>query len=194
MFVLLTFDLKSYWQPLLILLVIPFGAIGAIAGHALQGMPLTLFSMYGLIGLTGIVVNDSIVLVDFINARLRAGAPIDQAILDAGTRRFRPVMLTTITTVGGLLPILLETSLQAQILIPMATSIAFGEIFATIVVLILVPVGYSLGNQWIPYHSPWEDEPTMLSTTATVIDGTVIDGTGTLPSPPSVLTADRRGM
>lgn len=117
MFVLLSFELKSYWQPLLILMVIPFGVIGAIAGHALLGMPLTMFSMFGLVGLTGIVVNDLIVLVDFINAKLRRELPIEQALQNAGTRRFRPVMLTTVTTVGGLLPILLETSLQAQILI-----------------------------------------------------------------------------
>lgn len=159
MFVLLSFELKSYWQPLLILIAIPFGIIGAVGGHALLGLPLTMFSMFGLVGLTGIVVNDSIVLVDFINARLRAGLPIEQALLEAGTRRFRPVMLTTVTTVGGLLPILLETSLQAQILIPMATSIAFGEIFATVVVLLLVPTGYSIGHQFFPAETPELDVP-----------------------------------
>lgn len=171
MFVLLSFELKSYWQPLLILLVIPFGAIGAIAGHALLGLPLTMFSMFGLVGLTGIVVNDSIVLVDFINARLRDGMPINQAIFEAGTRRFRPVMLTTITTVGGLMPILLETSLQAQILIPMATSIAFGEIFATVVVLILVPVGYSLGNQCFPFVVENNEILPPISNLETIISG-----------------------
>ncbi len=144
MFLLLTFEFKSYFQPLLILMIVPFGVIGAIAGHALLGMPLTMFSMFGLVALSGIVVNDSIVLVDFINSRMRDGLPIDEALMDAGSRRFRPVLLTTVTTVGGLMPILLETSLQAQILIPMATSIAFGEIFATVLVLYQVPVGYSL--------------------------------------------------
>ena len=144
MFVLLAFEFKSYFQPLLILLIIPFGTIGAVVGHAVQGMPLTMFSMFGIVALTGIVLNDSIVLVDFINARLRSGMSIDTALRDAGRRRFRPVMLTTVTTIAGLLPILTETSLQAQILIPMATSIAFGEMFATLLVVFLVPVAYSL--------------------------------------------------
>ncbi len=169
MFVLLSFELKSYWQPLLILIVIPFGAIGAIGGHALLGLPLTMFSLFGLVGLTGIVVNDSIVLVDFINARMRAGIPVREAIFEAGIRRFRPVMLTTVTTVGGLMPILLETSLQAQILIPMATSIAFGEIFATIVVLILVPVGYSIGNELFPLIVPENSILPPLSNLETII-------------------------
>jgi multidrug efflux pump subunit AcrB len=93
------------------------------------------------------VVNDSIVLIDFINARVREGMPIGEALEESGARRFRPVMLTTITTIGGLIPILMETSIQAQILIPMATSIAFGELFATLIVLYIVPVTYSL------YHS-----------------------------------------
>jgi HAE1 family hydrophobic/amphiphilic exporter-1 len=144
MFVLLAFEFKSYFQPLLILLIIPFGTIGAVVGHAVQGIPLTMFSMFGIVALTGIVLNDSIVLIDFINARLRSGMSIDTALRDAGRRRFRPVMLTTVTTIAGLLPILTETSLQAQILIPMATSIAFGEMFATLLVVFLVPVAYSL--------------------------------------------------
>ncbi|MEO1528366.1 MAG: efflux RND transporter permease subunit [Planctomycetota bacterium] len=144
MFVLLAIEFKSAIQPILVMLIIPFGALGAVVGHMIMDMPLTLFSFYGIIALTGIVVNDSIVLIDFINSRVRAGMPIGQALTESGTRRFRPVLLTTITTIGGLIPILLETSIQAQILIPMATSIAFGEFFATIVVLYLVPVSYSL--------------------------------------------------
>ena len=144
MFVLLSFQFKSYFQPFLILLIIPFGVIGAIAGHAIIGLPLTLFSLFGMVALTGVVVNDSIVLVDFINARVRAGMPVRDALAEAGSRRFRPVLLTTVTTVVGLTPILLETSAQAQLLIPMATSIAFGEILGTLLVLYLVPVFYSL--------------------------------------------------
>ena len=144
MYVLLAFEFKSYVQPLLILAIIPFGMIGAVFGHGLLGMPLTIFSMFGLVALTGIVINDSIVLVDFINHRCADGLPVRQAIVEAGCRRLRPVMLTTVTTVGGLTPILLEKSFQAQFLIPMATSIAFGEIFATVLVLYLVPVLYSL--------------------------------------------------
>ncbi len=144
MFVLLAVEFKSAVQPLLVMLIIPFGALGAVFGHVMMGLPLTLFSFYGIIALTGIVVNDSIVLIDFINRRVRSGMPINQALAESGLRRFRPVLLTTITTIGGLFPILLETSIQAQILIPMATSIAFGELFATLIVLYLVPVTYSL--------------------------------------------------
>ena len=144
MFVLLAVEFKSALQPLLVMLIIPFGALGAVIGHVIMGLPLTLFSFYGIIALTGIVVNDSIVLIDFINSRVRSGMPITQALAESGLRRFRPVLLTTITTIGGLFPILLETSIQAQILIPMATSIAFGELFATVIVLYLVPVTYSL--------------------------------------------------
>lgn len=144
MFVLLAIEFKSAVQPALVMLIIPFGALGAVIGHVIMGLPLTLFSFYGIIALTGIVVNDSIVLIDFINARVRSGVPINQALRESGVRRFRPVLLTTITTIGGLTPILMESSIQAQILIPMATSIAFGELFATFVVLYLVPVTYSL--------------------------------------------------
>ncbi|MCA9128098.1 MAG: efflux RND transporter permease subunit [Planctomycetales bacterium] len=144
MYVILAVEFKSVVQPALVMLIIPFGALGAVIGHVLMDLPLTLFSFYGIIALTGIVVNDSIVLIDFINSRVRAGMSIEEALRESGARRFRPVMLTTVTTIGGLLPILLESSIQAQILIPMATSIAFGEFFATIVVLYLVPVSYSL--------------------------------------------------
>ncbi|MDA1017835.1 MAG: efflux RND transporter permease subunit [Planctomycetota bacterium] len=144
MFGLLTLEFKSYLQPCLVLLIIPFGLVGAIAGHAILGLPLTMFSMFGIVALTGIVVNDSIVLIDFINSRVKAGLPLNDALSEAGSSRFRTVLLTTVTTIGGLLPILLETSFQAQILIPMATSIAFGEMFATALVLYLVPVSYSL--------------------------------------------------
>ncbi len=144
MFVLLALEFKSAIQPALVMLIIPFGMFGAVVGHLIMGIPLTLFSMYGIVALTGIVVNDSIVLIDFINSRVRSGVPIDEALHESGVRRFRPVLLTTITTIGGLTPILMESSIQAQILIPMATSIAFGELFATFVVLYLVPVTYSL--------------------------------------------------
>lgn len=142
MFVLLTVEFRSYLQPLLILAIIPFGAIGAVGGHALMGLPISLFSIFGLVALTGVVVNDSIVLIDFINHRLLEGLPIRQALLEAGKRRFRPVILTSITTVAGLAPILFETSFQAQILIPMAASLCFGLMLATVLVLFLVPVFY----------------------------------------------------
>ncbi len=174
MFVLLALEFKSAVQPGLIMLIIPFGMLGAVMGHLFMGIPLTLFSMYGIVALTGIVVNDSIVLIDFINSRVRSGVPIQQALEESGSRRFRPVLLTTITTIGGLTPILLESSIQAQILIPMATSIAFGELFATVVVLYLVPVSYSLywsagGRLSTQLDLDGSDEPAVLETSRAVV-------------------------
>lgn len=142
MYLLFTIEFKSYLQPLLVLSIIPFGACGAIFGHVFQGLPFTLFSIYGLVALSGIVVNDSIVLIDFINRRLADGLSLHDAIIDAGRRRCRPVLLTSFTTIGGMIPILMETSRQAQVLIPMATSLSFGLIFGTALVLILAPVGF----------------------------------------------------
>ena len=142
MYLLFTIEFKSYSQPLLVLSIIPFGACGAIFGHVIQDLPFTLFSIYGLVALSGIVVNDSIVLIDFTNRRVADGLSLHDAIIDAGRRRCRPVLLTSLTTIGGMLPILLETSRQAQVLIPMATSLSFGLIFGTALVLILAPVGY----------------------------------------------------
>lgn len=143
-FGLLTLQFGSYIQPMIVMAVIPFGVIGALWGHWLMDLPLTMFSMFGIVALTGVVVNDSIVLVDFINSRLRAGVPLAQAVLESGKRRFRPVILTSMTTVAGLSPILMETSLQAQILIPMANSLCFGLILATFLVLVLVPTFYRI--------------------------------------------------
>jgi multidrug efflux pump subunit AcrB len=163
MFVLLTMEFKSYFQPFLILAAIPFGIAGAVFGHALMGMPLTLFSMFGLVALAGVVVNDSICLIDFINLRVREGHPLRAALREAGCLRFRPVMLTSITTIGGLLPLLLEKSFQAQFLVPMATSMAFGLMMTTFLVLILVPVMYSFfgtsareehEDEYLPGHVP----------------------------------------
>jgi multidrug efflux pump subunit AcrB len=144
MYVLLTLQFRSYIQPLIIMSIIPFGWLGAIVGHAIVSIEITLFSYFGLIALTGVVVNDSIVLVDFINKRVRSGIPLKDALASAGSRRFRPIMLTSMTTIAGLFPILLETSMQAQVLIPMAVSLIFGLLFGTLLILILVPVFYSL--------------------------------------------------
>ncbi len=149
MFVLLTLQFRSYIQPLIILTIIPFGWMGAIIGHAILGLELTLFSFFGLIALTGVIVNDSIVLVDFINRRVRDGMPLNDALMQAGRRRFRPIMLTSMTTVAGLFPILLETSMQAQVLIPMAASLIFGLMTGTILILILVPVSYSIYGHFL---------------------------------------------
>jgi multidrug efflux pump subunit AcrB len=144
MFALLTVEFRSYVQPLIILGIIPFGIIGAVFGHAILGMELTLFSLFGLVALTGVVVNDSIVLIDFINHRIADGLPLKAALLDAGQRRFRPVLLTSMTTIVGLAPILKETSFQAQIIIPMAASLIFGLMLATVLVLFLIPTYYYL--------------------------------------------------
>jgi HAE1 family hydrophobic/amphiphilic exporter-1 len=118
--------------------------MGAIVGHALMGLDLTLFSFFGLIALTGVIVNDSIVLVDFINHRVRDGVPLYDALMSAGKRRFRPILLTSLTTIAGLLPILLEKSMQAQVLVPMAVSLIYGLLTGTLLILILVPVFYHI--------------------------------------------------
>jgi multidrug efflux pump subunit AcrB len=157
MYVLLTAEFRSYIQPLIILASIPFGFVGAIWGHALLGMPLTMFTLFGLVTLSGIVVNDSIVLIDFINARLAERLPLDQALLEAGRRRFRPVFLTSITTMAGLFPLLMETSFQAQILIPMAATIVFGLAVTTVTALILVPALYAV--YWRLVFSATAHEP-----------------------------------
>ncbi len=166
MFALLTVEFRSYVQPLIILGIIPFGIIGAVFGHAILGMELTLFSLFGLVALTGVVVNDSIVLIDFINHRIADGLPLKEALLDAGRRRFRPVLLTSMTTIVGLAPILKETSFQAQILIPMAASLIFGLILATGLVLFLIPTYYylyarSMGAQ---PDQPWDRKMDVLKT------------------------------
>ncbi len=167
MFALLTFEFKSYFQPVIILAVLPFGLIGAVLGHLLLGYPLTMFSLFGAVTLSGIIANDSIVLVDFINRQLEKGTPLETALLESGRRRFRPVMLTTITTVAALLPILAERNTQAQVIIPMAISISFGLTVATLWILFLVPTIYSIYARWIGYPP----------------DGTVDSTAQTIPAP-----------
>lgn len=141
MYVLIAIPLKSYWQPIIIMTVIPFGLIGAIGGHLLLGLNLSIMSMCGIVALAGVVVNDSLVMVDFVN-RHREGSSIAQAALDAGARRFRAILLTSLTTFAGLMPMLLETDMQARFLIPMAVSLGFGILFATTITLFLVPCVY----------------------------------------------------
>ncbi len=142
MFALLTVEFRSYAQPLMVLAIIPLGLVGAVFGHLALGYEVSLLSLFGMVALTGVVVNDSIVLIDFINHRLAAGLSIREALLDAGRRRVRPVLLTSLTTIGGLSPLILERSLQAQFLIPMAVSLCFGLLFTTVLVLFFVPVLY----------------------------------------------------
>lgn len=139
-FLLLASQFRSYVQPVIIMIVIPFGLIGAIIGHLVMGFSITIISIFGIVALSGIVVNDSLILIDFINRSERKGTEIDTAILESGKVRFRPVILTSMTTIAGLLPLLLERSFQAQFLIPMAVSISFGLLVATILTLLYVPV------------------------------------------------------
>ncbi|NVK40769.1 MAG: efflux RND transporter permease subunit [Oceanospirillaceae bacterium] len=145
---LLAIPFRSYLQPLIVMSVIPFGAIGAVIGHWIMGMDLTIMSMMGLMALVGVVVNDSLVLVDFINRHRSSGnggeRALAKAVLAAGTARFRPVLLTSLTTFIGLMPLLFEKSTQAQFLIPMAVSLGFGILFATAITLLMVPVNYLL--------------------------------------------------
>lgn len=139
-FAALAIPLKSYGKPLIIMAMIPFGVVGAIWGHVLLGKPLSMISFVGIIALSGVVVNDSLVLVDYINHRVQEGVAWTVATLESGVQRFRAVVLTSVTTFVGLLPIQMETSIQAQFLKPMAISIAFGVLFATTITLLLVPV------------------------------------------------------
>ena len=138
-YALLALPLKSYMQPLIVMSVIPFGIIGAIIGHWIMGHPLSFLSSLGLMALMGVVINDSLVLTDYINQQHRAGTKLTEAVHRAGVARFRPVMLTSLTTFFGLIPLLLEKSSTAAFLVPMAISLGFGILFATMITLILVP-------------------------------------------------------
>lgn len=140
-YALLAIPLRSYMQPLIIMGVIPFGIVGAMVGHIIIDMPLNFLSFLGIIALSGVVVNDSIILIDFIN-RSKAKMSLIDSVINAGTARFRAILLTSITTFIGLLPIMMETSLQARFLIPMAASLAFGILFATVITLLLIPCLY----------------------------------------------------
>lgn len=141
-YILLAIPFKSYSQPIIVMSVIPFGLVGAVIGHWIMGMDLTLLSFMGMLALSGVVVNDSLVLVDYINQKRNEGVSLKEAVYTAGGRRFRPVLLTSLTTFAGLVPLLFETSTQAQFLIPMAVSLGFGILFATLITLFIVPINY----------------------------------------------------
>ena len=152
-YALMAIPLKSYTQPLIIMSVIPFGVIGAMIGHLVLNIPVSMTSYFGIIALSGVVVNDSLILVDFVNRDREAGVPLFQAVRNAAKSRFRAILLTSLTTFLGLAPItIFETSLQAQLVIPMAASLAFGILFATIITLFLIPALYLIlddfGNWW----------------------------------------------
>ena len=141
-FAMLAVPLNSYIQPLIIMAAVPFGIVGAVLGHLIMGYSLSVLSMFGVVALCGVVVNDSLVLIDFANRRKRAGMSRFDAIHQAGIHRFRPIILTTLTTFGGLSPMIFETSRQARFLIPMALSLGYGILFATVITLVLVPSLY----------------------------------------------------
>ncbi len=141
-FAMLAIPLNSYIQPAIIMAAVPFGIVGAAVGHLIMGYSLSVLSMFGIVALSGVVVNDSLVLIDFANRKRRAGLSPHDAVHGSGIHRFRPIILTTLTTFGGLAPMIFETSRQARFLIPMALSLGFGVLFATLITLVLVPALY----------------------------------------------------
>jgi len=142
MYALMAVAFKSYLQPAIIMTAIPFGIVGAIGGHLLLGFELTMLSAFGIVALAGVVVNDSLVLIDAVNGLIKEGVPVREALIRGGRMRFRAILLTTLTTFFGLTPLMLETSIQAQFLIPMGVSLAFGVAFATTITLVLIPALY----------------------------------------------------
>jgi multidrug efflux pump subunit AcrB len=141
-FAMLAVPFNSYIQPMIIMMSIPFGIVGAVAGHLIMGYSLSVMSLFGVVALSGVVINDSLVLIHFANSRRQAGMSSHDAIHDAGIQRFRPILLTTLTTFGGLAPMIFETSRQAKFLIPMALSLGYGILFATAITLVLTPSLY----------------------------------------------------
>ncbi|MBT8045514.1 MAG: efflux RND transporter permease subunit, partial [Verrucomicrobiae bacterium] len=143
-YVLMAIPLKSYVQPIIVMTVIPFGIVGAVGGHILMQMDLSIMSICGIIALAGVVVNDSLVLVEYVNRHRKEEGSLIEAVRNAGAARFRPILLTSLTTFAGLMPMLVETDMQARFLIPMAVSLGFGILFATSITLFLVPSVYMM--------------------------------------------------
>ncbi|MEM1436976.1 MAG: efflux RND transporter permease subunit, partial [Pseudomonadota bacterium] len=152
-YMLLAIPLQSYLQPLVIMSVIPFGAVGAIFGHWIMGVQLVFFSALGIVALSGVVVNASLVLVDYINRQRREGTATDDAIYEACVVRFRPIILTSVTTFVGLIPLMLTRTPATAPFIPMAVSLAWGVLFATFITLILVPSLYQMSEDWVGFWS-----------------------------------------
>jgi multidrug efflux pump subunit AcrB len=159
MYIILAWQFASYGWPLVVMSIIPFGLVGAIFGHWVMGLDLTILSLFGFFGLSGIVVNDSIVLVTFYKHLRADGLPIPEALVEASCQRLRAVLLTSLTTIFGLILLLFETSLQAQFLIPMATSIAFGLMFSTVLVLLAVPTLLSIYESIAAPRDAWVSKP-----------------------------------
>ncbi|TNE86675.1 MAG: efflux RND transporter permease subunit [Deltaproteobacteria bacterium] len=172
-YALLAIPFKSYFQPLIIMSAIPFGLIGAVGGHLLMGYEMSIISMMGIVALSGVVVNDSLVLIDATNGYRREGATAQDAIVRGATRRFRPILLTSLTTFFGLVPMIAETSVQARFLIPMALSLGFGVLFATVLILLIVPCLYmiledaiAVVSRWLPMDEHDEEEDVLPASVA----------------------------
>jgi multidrug efflux pump subunit AcrB len=163
-YILIAIPLKSYVKPLIIMSVIPFGIIGALMGHYLMGIPVSILSVFGILALSGVVVNDSLVLVCRIDDIRADGTCLLDACRRAGADRFRAILLTSLTTFFGLAPLLLETEVQAQFLKPMAASLAFGILFATVITLLLLPMLLIIAKDfktiWLSLWNLGLDEPT----------------------------------
>lgn len=165
-FIIIATMFRSYIQPFIVLFTVPFGIIGAVAGHLLLGYDLSLMSVFGMVALTGVVVNDAIVLIERINENLAQGFSFIEAVLTGGARRFRPIFLTSLSTIGGLCPLILETDLQAKFLIPMALSLAAGVAFATVLTLVLIPSLLTILNDlrlvlYRIHHGVWLERETV---------------------------------
>ncbi len=143
-YALLAIPFRSFTQPFVVMAAIPFGFVGALFGHLIMGFNLSILSIFGMVGLAGVVVNDSLVLIYAANRFRSAGDTAQDAVIKAGCIRFRPILLTSLTTFVGLSPMIVERSVQAQFLIPMAVSLGFGVLFATFITLLLVPCGYMI--------------------------------------------------
>jgi len=150
-YALLAIPLQSYMQPLIIMSVIPFGAVGAIVGHLVIGMDLVFFSLLGIVALSGVVVNSSLVLVDYINRQRHQGQDLAWVVSHAGSVRFRPIVLTSITTFVGLGPMMLDKSISTSLFVPMAASLGFGVLMGTVVTLFLVPCMVMVLDDWLTF-------------------------------------------
>ena len=195
-YALLAIPFRSYLQPLIVMTAIPFGAIGAVIGHWIMDLDLTIMSLMGMLALTGVVVNSSLVLVDYINRQQsEEGLSVQEAIKVAGVARFRPVLLTSLTTFAGLTPIIFDKSTQAQFLIPMAVSLGYGVLFATFTTLLIIPVNYLILNDfsrawyWLIHGT----EPPTLNVKAPVVASDNLLGASSIGDSDSHLEAKRRG-
>ena len=160
-YALLAIPLKSYLQPVVVMASIPFGFIGAILGHLIMGYDLVFFSLLGMVALAGVVINSSLVLVDFINRNRRLhGMTLHEAVIDSGVSRFRPIFLTSMTTFLGLMPLMVTRDFDTAPFVPMAVSLGFGVIFATAVTLLLIPSLYVILEDWVALPSAPAKEQT----------------------------------